>query len=128
MNNEILSPAEMAEADRLTISAGPRDGIGLMRNAGAAVAAVVLAHFPAARRVHVLCGPGNNGGDGYVVARILHDSAVDVLMWASGSPKAGSDAALAASECPVRPRPLSEFAAETGEILVDALYGAGLSK
>ncbi|QIA23711.1 bifunctional ADP-dependent NAD(P)H-hydrate dehydratase/NAD(P)H-hydrate epimerase [Mesorhizobium sp. AA22] len=128
MNNEILSPAEMAEADRLTISAGPRDGIGLMRNAGAAVAAVVLAHFPAARRVHVLCGPGNNGGDGYVVARILQDSAVDVLVWASGSPKAGSDAALAVSECPVRPRPLSEFAAETGEILVDALYGAGLSK
>ncbi|RWH68676.1 MAG: NAD(P)H-hydrate dehydratase [Mesorhizobium sp.] len=128
MSNEILSPAEMAEADRLTISAGPRDGIGLMRNAGAAVAAVVLAHFPAARRVHVLCGPGNNGGDGYVVARFLRDSAVDVLLWASGSPKAGSDAALAASECPVRPRPLSEFAAETGEILVDALYGAGLSK
>ncbi|TIM62090.1 MAG: NAD(P)H-hydrate epimerase, partial [Mesorhizobium sp.] len=104
------------------------DGIGLMRNAGSAVAAVVLAHFPAARRVHVLCGPGNNGGDGYVVARILRDSAVDVLLWASGSPKAGSDAALAASECPVRPRPLSEFAADKGSILVDALYGAGLSK
>lgn len=128
MSNEILSPAEMAEADRLTISAGPRDGIGLMRNAGAAVAAVVLAHFPAARRVHVLCGPGNNGGDGYVVARILGDSAVDVLLWASSSPKAGSDAALAASECQVRPRPLSEFAAETGSVVVDALYGAGLSK
>ncbi|TIM57583.1 NAD(P)H-hydrate dehydratase [Mesorhizobium sp.] len=128
MNNEILSPAEMAEVDWLTISAGPLNGIGLMRNAGAAVAAVVLARFPAARRVHVLCGPGNNGGDGYVVARILQDSAVDVLMWASGFPKAGSDAALAASECPVRPRPLSEFAAEAGAILVDALYGAGLSK
>ncbi|MCF6100327.1 NAD(P)H-hydrate dehydratase [Mesorhizobium muleiense] len=128
MSNEILSPAEMAEADRLTISAGPFDGIGLMRNAGGAVAAVVLAHFPAARRVHVLCGPGNNGGDGYVVARILGDSAVDVLLWASGSPKAGSDAALAASECRVSPRPLSEFAADKGSILVDALYGAGLSK
>ncbi|RWB32622.1 NAD(P)H-hydrate dehydratase [Mesorhizobium sp.] len=128
MNNEILSPAEMAEADRLTISAGPLNGIGLMRNAGAAVAAVVLARFPAARRVHVLCGPGNNGGDGYVVARILQDSAVDVLIWASGFPKTGSDAALAASECPVRPRPLSEFVAEAGAILVDALYGAGLSK
>ncbi|PAP93123.1 NAD(P)H-hydrate dehydratase [Mesorhizobium wenxiniae] len=128
MSNEILSPAEMGEADRLMISAGPFDGIGLMRNAGGAVAAVVLAHFPAARRVHVLCGPGNNGGDGYVVARILGDSAVDVLLWASGSPKAGSDAALAASECQVRPRPLSEFAAEKGSILVDALYGAGLSK
>ncbi|MET3580689.1 hydroxyethylthiazole kinase-like uncharacterized protein yjeF [Mesorhizobium robiniae] len=128
MNNELLSPAEMTEADRLAIATGPRDGIGLMRSAGAAVAAVVLAHFPAARRVHVLCGPGNNGGDGYVVAKLLHDSGVDVAAWASGSPRPGSDAALAASECPVRPRPLSAFIAEAGSIVVDALYGAGLSK
>lgn len=128
MSNELLSPAEMAETDRLAIAAGPFDGIGLMRNAGHAVAAVVLARFPAARRVHVLCGPGNNGGDGYVVAGILSDSAVDVLVWASGPPRVGSDAALAASQCPVEPRPLAGFAAETGSIVVDALYGAGLSK
>jgi ADP-dependent NAD(P)H-hydrate dehydratase / NAD(P)H-hydrate epimerase len=128
MNNELLSPAEMTEADRLAIATGPFDGIGLMRNAGAAVSAVVLAHFPAARRVHVLCGPGNNGGDGYVVASLLHDSGVDVTVWASGSPRTGSDAARAASECPARPRPLSEFVAEAGSIVVDALYGAGLSK
>ncbi|UVK36910.1 NAD(P)H-hydrate dehydratase [Mesorhizobium sp. AR10] len=128
MSNELLSPAEMAEADRLAIAAGPLDGIGLMRRAGEAVAAVVLARYPRASRVHVLCGPGNNGGDGYVVARILDDSGVDVSLWASGSPKAGSDAALAALDCPVEVRPLSAFAAETGSIVVDALYGAGLSK
>jgi hydroxyethylthiazole kinase-like uncharacterized protein yjeF len=128
MSNELLSPSEMAEADRLAIAAGPFDGIGLMRNAGAAVAGVVLARYPAAMRVHVLCGPGNNGGDGYVVARLLQDSAIDVLVWASGSPKAGSDAALAASECTAQSRPLSEFVAEPGSIVVDALYGAGLSK
>ncbi|CCV06790.1 conserved hypothetical protein [Mesorhizobium metallidurans STM 2683] len=128
MSNELLSPAEMAEADRLAIAAGPFDGIGLMRRAGEAVAAVVLARYPQANRVHVLCGPGNNGGDGYVVAGILRDSAVDVLLWVSGPPRAGSDAALAASQCPVEPRPLAEFVAETGSIVVDALYGAGLSK
>ncbi|AZN99960.1 NAD(P)H-hydrate dehydratase [Mesorhizobium sp. M9A.F.Ca.ET.002.03.1.2] len=127
MSNELLSPAEMGEADRLTIATGPLAGIDLMRNAGAAVASVVLSRYPAAP-VHVLCGPGNNGGDGYVVASLLHDSGVDVTVWASGSPRAGSDAALAASECRVRPRPLSEFVAETGAIVVDALYGAGLSK
>ena len=54
MSNELLSPAEMAEADRLAIAAGPLDGIGLMRRAGEAVAAVVLARYPAATRVHVL--------------------------------------------------------------------------
>lgn len=128
MSNELLSPAEMAEADRLAIVARPLDGFGLMRRAGEAVAAVVLARYPQARRVHVLCGPGNNGGDGYVVARILRDSAVDVPVWSSGPPRAGSDAALAASQCPVEPRPLAAFVAETGSIVVDALYGAGLSK
>lgn len=128
MNNELLSPAEMGEADRLAIAAGPLAGIDLMRNAGAAVASVVLRRYPAATRVHVLCGPGNNGGDGYVVAGLLHDSGADVTVWASGSPREGSDAALAALECLVEPRPLSQFAAEAGSIVVDALYGAGLSK
>ncbi|MBB6411383.1 NAD(P)H-hydrate dehydratase [Mesorhizobium sangaii] len=128
MSNQLLSPAEMSEADRLAIAAGPTDGIGLMQRAGEAVAAVVLNRYPAATHVHVLCGPGNNGGDGYVVARILAGSGVGTTIWASGAPRPQSDAALAAAQCPVKPRPLSDFAAEAGSIVVDALYGAGLSK
>lgn len=128
MRNELLSPAEMAEADRLAIAAGPLDGYGLMKRAGEAVAAVVLARYPAATRVHVLCGPGNNGGDGYVVARLLQESGVDVVLWVSGEPRAGSDAALAAGECTLERRPLAAFAAAPGALVVDALYGAGLSK
>lgn len=128
MNSELLSPAEMAQADRSAIAAGPLDGIGLMRRAGEAVASLVLARYPAAARVHVLCGPGNNGGDGYVVARVLHESGVAVSLWASGTSRPGGDAAIAAGECPVEPRPLADFKAEAGSIVVDALYGAGLSK
>jgi hydroxyethylthiazole kinase-like uncharacterized protein yjeF len=124
----LLSPAEMAEADRRAIAPGPLDGIGLMRNAGAAVAAAVLARYPAASRVHVLSGPGNNGGDGYVVATLLQGSGVAVSLWASGAPGAGSDAAIAAAEWPLPVRPLADFEARPGEIVVDALYGAGLSK
>ncbi|WP_256753652.1 NAD(P)H-hydrate dehydratase [Mesorhizobium sp. Mes31] len=128
MSNELLSSAEMGEADRLTISDGPADGIGLMRRAGEAVAAEVLKRYPAATHIHVLCGPGNNGGDGYVVARFLASSGVGVTIWASGAPRPQSDAALAAAECPIKPRPLSGFDPEAGSIVVDALYGAGLSK
>lgn len=125
---ELLTLDEMAEADRLTIAAGPVDGIGLMRRAGGTVADHVLKRFPDARAVHVLCGPGNNGGDGYVVARLLADSGVAVRVFATGAPRSGSDAALAAAECSVRVEPLAAFAPETGAIVVDALYGAGLSK
>ena len=128
MSNEVLSPAEMGEADRLAIAAGPLDGYGLMQRAGEAVAAVVLARYPASSRVHVLCGPGNNGGDGYVVARLLGESGVDVTLWVSGEPRAGSDAAIAAAECSLERRPLATFVAEPGSLIIDALYGAGLSK
>ncbi|MBZ9794217.1 NAD(P)H-hydrate dehydratase [Mesorhizobium sp. ES1-4] len=128
MSNELLSPSEMTEADRVAIAAGPLDGFGLMRRAGEAIAAVVLRRYPSATRVHVLCGPGNNGGDGYVAARILVGTGVAATIWASGVPKPGSDAAYAAGECPVEPRPLADFTAEAGAVIVDALYGAGLSK
>lgn len=128
MYNELLSPAEMAEADRLAIAAGPLDGYRLMQRAGEAVAAVVLARYPAATRVHVLCGPGNNGGDGYVVARLLAEAGVDVALWTSREPRAGSDAALAAADCTLERHLLSAFSAEAGSLVVDAIYGAGLSK
>ncbi|MGX5828614.1 NAD(P)H-hydrate dehydratase [Mesorhizobium sp. 43Arga] len=128
MSDELLTSAEMGEADRLAIAAGPVDGIGLMRRAGEAVAAEVLRRYPSATHVHVLCGPGNNGGDGYVVARILAGSGVATTVWAAGAPRPQSDAALAAAECPIVPRPLPGFEAERGSIVVDALYGAGLSK
>ncbi|RAZ88793.1 bifunctional ADP-dependent NAD(P)H-hydrate dehydratase/NAD(P)H-hydrate epimerase [Mesorhizobium hawassense] len=128
MRNELLSPAEMAEADRLAIAAGPLDGYGLMQRAGEAVAAMVLARYPAAKKVHVLCGPGNNGGDGYVVARLLAEAGVDVELWAEGKQKPGSDAALASEACNLPVNHIGHCYPEAGDVVVDALYGAGLSK
>ncbi len=114
MPHEILTPLEMAEIDRAAIAAGPFDGYGLMRNAGAAVTREVLRRHPAATRIDVLCGPGNNGGDGYVVARMLAESGVDVAVWAAGAPKPETDAALAAGDCLLPPRSLGRLPARTG--------------
>ena len=125
---EILTPEEMAACDRRAIEQGPFDGLGLMRRAGAAVAAVVLGRFADARRVDVLCGPGNNGGDGYIVAEILRQSGIEVGVVSDGPPREGSDASLAASECKVWPQPLGAFNPVKGGVVVDALYGAGLSR
>ncbi|MBN9067933.1 MAG: NAD(P)H-hydrate dehydratase [Rhizobiales bacterium] len=128
MAHELLTPDEMVEVDWLAIEAGPFTGIDLMRRAGAAVAAEILARFPDAAAAHVLCGPGNNGGDGYVVARLLAEAGVDIRVWSLAPPKPGTDAALAAGECPVPAHPLGGFRAAAGEMVVDALFGAGLSK
>jgi hydroxyethylthiazole kinase-like uncharacterized protein yjeF len=125
---ELLTPEEMAGADRLAIAAGPHDGYGLMCNAGAAVAAEVLRRFPGAAGVDVLCGPGNNGGDGYVVARLLGEAGVAVRIFAQGEPRDGSDAARAAGDCPIAPGPLEGFEPSAGTLVVDALYGAGLAR
>ena len=84
---EILTPDEMAKADHLTIESGLVDGIGLMRRAGQAVAAVILERFSEAAGVAVLAGPGNNGGDGYVIAEELRRAGVDVTLWRADPPK-----------------------------------------
>ena len=78
---ELLTVAEMAQADRLAIAAGTT-GVALMRQAGEAVARAAMACVEGtpARRFLVLCGPGNNGGDGYVAAAALRDAGHDVAV------------------------------------------------
>jgi ADP-dependent NAD(P)H-hydrate dehydratase / NAD(P)H-hydrate epimerase len=125
---ELLTPQEMGEADRLTIAAGLIDGIGLMRRAGDAVALAALERFPDAVGFAVLAGPGNNGGDGYVVAEHMRRAGLPVTLWRDEPPRAGTDAALAATECAVQAQPLAQFEPEPDWVVVDALFGAGLMR
>ena len=77
--NELLTTAEMGMADRLAIARGIA-GVELMENAGRAVAELVAERHPLQTRVVVVCGPGNNGGDGFVAARMLAERGLDVRL------------------------------------------------
>src|SRR5262245_23706851 len=129
---ELLSAAEMAEADRLTI-AGGTDGIILMENAGRAVADRVAAHHRVGASVVVVAGPGNNGGDGFVAARLLTERGYAVRLLLVGSrERLKGDAALAAERFAssveaAAPEHLI-VAGKPADAIVDALFGAGLDR
>ncbi len=124
MPNTLLTPDQMSEADRLTIASGIA-GLWLMENAGYTVLDVVLRHYPEMTRAVVLCGPGNNGGDGYVVARLFAARGVPVALYRSLPAKQGSDAALAQSRWSSPIEDLSTLKIQPGDVVIDALYGAG---
>src|SRR5260370_20710439 len=69
---KIVTTAEMRAIDRATSERFGVLSLTLMENAGAAVADHVLSHYAAAQRIVVFCGKGNNGGDGFVAGRLLH--------------------------------------------------------
>jgi len=123
---ELLTNREMAEADRLTI-AGGTPGIELMEHAGRAVADAVCA-LPG-RRVVVVAGPGNNGGDGYVAARCLAERGYIVRVALVGdAARLKGDAALAAQRWSGKVIAPTPAVLADCDIVVDALFGAGLDR
>lgn len=124
----LLTPSEMGEADRLTI-AGGTPGSVLMETAGRWVAEVALAALPKPEPVAVLCGPGNNGGDGFVAARVMAARGLPVTVGLLGDRSAlKGDAAWAAGLWDGPVQPLGAVAVEESALVIDALFGAGLSK
>jgi NAD(P)H-hydrate epimerase len=117
----------MAQVDQTAMQAGHR-GVDLMESAGAAVAAAVVARW-SKRPVLVLCGPGNNGGDGYVAARRLQEAGWPVVVGALGdASRLTGDAAHHARLWTGPTQPLSVDLLPEAELIVDALFGAGLSR
>lgn len=118
----------MRAADAATIAAGTA-GFVLMERAGAGVAQAVREHAIGASRVLVLCGPGNNGGDGFVAARILASAGydVDVRCTVPVANLAG-DALLAAQAYGGLVGEITPDAYEIADVVIDALFGAGLAR
>jgi hydroxyethylthiazole kinase-like uncharacterized protein yjeF len=125
---ELLTSAEMGEADRQAIAGGVA-GIDLMESAGSAVAAAAAALRSAGTRVAVVAGPGNNGGDGFVAARLLaaRGYRVEVLLVGEKARLKG-DAALAAKKWSGPVAPAEPGRLKGAVLVIDALFGAGLDR
>ena len=125
---ELLSVAEIYRADALAVEWGT-PGEVLMERAGAAVAAAITSRFQKTRPVQVICGPGNNGGDGFVAARRLKACGWCVSLHLMGSVAAlRGDAAAHAARWTGAVTPLEDFVPATEAIVVDCLFGAGLTR
>ncbi|MFZ0661108.1 MAG: NAD(P)H-hydrate dehydratase [Acidobacteriaceae bacterium] len=132
----VLTAEEMRATDRTTTERFGILSMDLMRHAGAALARFVEREFPDCRRITVLCGKGNNGGDGFVAARALAAAGREVGVLLLGDP-AGlkGDARTAFGEMGIRPVLVPDEAAlgsaevaallETADLLVDAVVGTG---
>jgi NAD(P)H-hydrate epimerase len=123
----LLTPQQMGEADRLTIASGVA-GVALMETAGRAVADAICRRWPV-RPLVVLCGPGNNGGDGFVAARVLAERGWPVRAALLGSVAAlRGDAAEAAARWQGAVEPLTMAVLDASAVVIDGIFGAGLTR
>lgn len=128
MGAELLTTTQMRQADARTIAAGT-SGYDLLLRAGRAVAQAAERSLPPSGRVLVVCGPGNNGGDGFVAARILAESGfrAEVALLGSRDELRG-DAAKAVADWPGGIIALEDAEPGTADLVIDALFGAGLAR
>jgi NAD(P)H-hydrate epimerase len=132
---KIVSAAEMREIDRVTSDRFGVPSLTLMENAGTAVADFVASQYPSAKRIGVICGKGNNGGDGFVAARQLHQAGKEVRVLLLAEPaELRGDAAEMFTKLPIAPvtvtshdqlKAASARAVFGADVLVDAILGTG---
>lgn len=124
----LLTTQQMAMADRVAIAQGT-PGIELMERAGRAVAEAAFRRAGAGGAVTLLCGPGNNGGDGFVAARLLREWGLGVrVVLPGGADGFKGDAAVALERWAGPVEPLSAPGGAPSDVFVDALFGAGLTR
>ncbi len=124
----LLTSAEMGRADLLTI-AGGTPGIELMENAGRVCIEEIIKAWPEADTAVVLCGPGNNGGDGFVIARLLREEGWNVRLALLGDEKKlKGDAAEMAARWGGNIALMTSAVLERADLVIDAIFGAGLDR
>jgi NAD(P)H-hydrate epimerase len=130
MTIRLYTAAEVRAIDRAAIESLGIAGYVLMQRAAAAAWRVLRTRWPQARRVWVCCGPGNNGGDGYLLATTARDAGLEVGVIALGAPAVGSDAARARAEWLAQDGRIgsAEEALPDADVYVDALFGTGLAR
>ena len=129
-----LTAAQMRRLETFAMQSGEVTGAELMERAARGVTQAILRRVPEGRRAIVLCGPGNNGGDGYVIARMLAEAEWEVTVLALAPDKdmpEDADAARAAwrsrgDVAPLTTRRIADLS--QADIIVDALFGIGLSR
>jgi len=135
----LLSAAQMRAAEASAIGSGAVTGRLLMERAGRACVTAALEHWPelatAPHRACILCGPGNNGGDGFVIARLLAQRGWQVDVFLAGDPARLPPDARACHEAWAALGPVhgaealaGSDAAAQADLLVDALFGTGLTR
>jgi NAD(P)H-hydrate epimerase len=128
----LYSAAQVRELDRLAIEACKIPGATLMQRAGQAAFDLLRARWPRARRIVVVCGPGNNGGDGCVIARLAHEAGLTITTLSLGPPnKMKGDAAAARKKCKSAGVNIGKFQADLlhgQDIIVDAMLGTGVER
>ena len=122
------------QLDALAMKHPGVSGMSLMESAGAYAYQVMRFQWPRAQSITVVCGPGNNGGDGYVLARLAHEAGLQVVVMHISDPAGLKNDAQAAYEAFLsaggKPIEFAEKVLEVmgrGEIIIDALFGTGLA-
>ncbi|MBM9595228.1 NAD(P)H-hydrate dehydratase [Roseitranquillus sediminis] len=133
MTKRLLTSAEMSALERSEMQAGRVSGCALMERAGSGVADAIETARRGRRRAVVLCGPGNNGGDGFVVARTLarRGWSVDLFLWGDAErlpPDAAANRAAWEAIGPVRPFGDLASGLPATDVVVDAIFGAGQTR
>ncbi len=128
----LYTAAQVREFDRIAIEENGIPGYELMCRAGVALLRTIELRWPDARLVSLLCGPGNNAGDGYVLARLLHETGREVRVFYLTDPQRLTGAACQAAQDylqgPDQPEPWRGTLPEYSDLLVDAMLGTGLDR